>query len=237
MLKITEGILRKTKQPYQVTLLNVSHLKEIIKLQNQVYEQLADKSKLERLSEDEFNFILSGKGLMIGIDVNNELIAVRALLDPENDPNHLGRAIGLQETDLDKVIYQEVSFVHPDYQGNGLQKIMAKVIMEELDKTNHSYSYVCATVAPDNIPSLKDKFYQKMELKAFVTIYGEKQRYVFAKELNNQKIQNEIIEEKEIRINDVHLMNEYLKLNWVGTKLIEKNAQTYIALVNYSWIK
>src|SRR5699024_11520682 len=74
-------------------------------------------------------------------------------------------------------------FVHQDYQGNGLQKIMASLIMQELSKTSHSYKYICATVAPDNIPSLKDKFAQNMEIKALVTIYDEKQRYVFAKKL------------------------------------------------------
>lgn len=232
-LKITEGILKKAKQPYQVKLLNVNHLEKIIKLQNDVYEQLADKSKLERLSEDEFKFILSDKGLMIGVYVNNELIAVRALLDPENDPDHLGRAIRLKETELDKVIYQEVSFVHPDYQGNGLQKLMAKVIMEELDKTNHAYSYVCATVAPDNIPSLKDKFYQKMELKAFVTIYGEKQRYVFAKEINQTKPKKEIKKEEYVKLADVNHIIEFLKQNFVGIKLVEENAVYYIKLVEY----
>ena len=36
--------------------------------------------------------------------------------------------------------------------------------MERLKKDD--YKYVCATVAPFNIPSLKDKFAQQMEIAA-----------------------------------------------------------------------
>src|SRR5699024_4151640 len=107
--------------------------------------------------------------------------------------DHLGLAIGLEKSELDKVIYQEISFVHQDYQGNGLQKIMASLIMQELSKTSHSYKYICATVVPDNIPSLKDKFAQNMEIKALVTIYDEKKRYVFAKKIINVEIKHNII--------------------------------------------
>src|SRR5690625_1272300 len=107
---------------------------------------------------------------MIVIYVDDVLIATRSILNPGNDSDHIGLAIGLEKSELDKVIYQEISFVHQDYQGNGLQKIMASLIMQELSKTSHSYKYICATVAPDNIPSLKDKFAQNMEIKALVTI-------------------------------------------------------------------
>lgn len=230
MLKITEGILKKVKQPYEVRVLNVSHLSEIIKLQNHVYEQLADKSKLACLSEEEFKILLLEKGLMIGVYVNNNLIAVRALLDPENDPNHLGLAIGLAKTDLDKVIYQEVSFVHPDYQGNGLQKIMATSIMDEFNKTNHHYLYVCATVAPHNIPSLKDKFAQHMEIKALITIYGGKQRYVFAKDLTKHPEEKEVIYEEYIQLNNIHSVKKFLDLNYVGVNIINKNTEYHIKM-------
>ncbi len=233
MLKITEGKFKKTKQIYEVRSLNASHLEKIIKLQNHVYEQLADKSKLERLNESEFKFILSENGLMIGVYVDNELIAVRALLDPKDDPNHLGLAIGLEEKDLNKVIYQEVSFVHPDYQGNSLQKIMGDLIMKELSKKEHPYLYVCATVAPDNIPSLKDKFAQQMEIKALVTIYGKKQRYVFAKEINQKKPKKEIKKEEYVKLADVNHIKEFLKHNFVGTKLVEENEEYFIKLVQY----
>lgn len=216
-------------------LLNLNNLKDIMKLQNTVYKQLIDKSRLERLTEEEYSFILSDNGLMIGIYVDNKLIAIRALLLPAEDPDHLGLAIGLGETELNKVIYQEISFVHPDYQGNGLQKLMAELIMKELHKKEYSYTYICATVASDNIPSLKDKFSQGMELRAFVTIYDEKQRYVFAKELTEHENKNGIIEEVNIEIANVNEIKRYLDLNWIGTELLQENDDYFIRFVQYKY--
>ncbi len=233
MIKMNEGILKTTKIAYEARLLNLNNLKDIMKLQATVYEQLIDKSKLERLTEEEFSFILSDNGLMIGIYVENKLIATRALLVPADDPDHLGLAIGLKETEIDKVIYQEISFVHPDYQGNGLQKLMAELIMKELHKKKHSYTYVCATVAPDNIPSLKDKFSQGMELRAFVIIYGEKQRYVFVKELAEHENKVEVIKEVKIELVNVNEIKRYLDLNWVGIELFQENDNYFMRFIEY----
>ena len=52
-----------------------------------------------------------------------------------------------------------------------------------ITKENSKYDYVCCTVAPFNIPSLKDKFSQGMEIAALKEKYGGSMRYVFVKEL------------------------------------------------------
>lgn len=233
MNKLSSGKLKQSKEKYEVRRLSVENIAEIMNLQNNVYQKLIDKSKLERLSEDEFTFILSENGLMIGVYVEDKLIAVRALLAPTDDPYHLGLAIGLEEKDLDKVIYQEISFVHPDYQGNSLQKIMGDLIMKELSKKEHPYMYVCATVAPDNIPSLKDKFAQQMEIKTLVKIYGEKQRYVFAKELRDTGSNKEVVKEVKVNLANVNEAKQYLDLNWVGTLLEQQANEFFIKFVQY----
>lgn len=235
-INVNQGILKAMKKSYEARLLNIKDIKSIINLQNTVYENLINKSNLEKLTKEEYNFILSGNGLIIGIYVKKKLIALRALLDPGNEPEHLGLVIGLSKQELDKVIYQEISFVHPDYQGNNLQKIMANLIMKELNKKSHSYSYVCATVAPDNIPSLKDKFSQEMEIRAFVTIYGEKQRYVFVKEFkgcnNNKKINKEIY----IDLDNVHEAKKHLSLGWKGIELCQESKRYFIKFTKYKCI-
>lgn len=233
MNNLSSGKLKQSKEKYEVRRLSLDNITEIMNLQNNVYQKLIDKSKLERLSEDEFTFILSENGLMIGVYVEGKLIAVRALLDPTDDPYHLGLAIGLEEKDLDKVIYQEISFVHPDYQGNSLQKIMGDLIMKELSKKEHPYMYVCATVAPDNIPSLKDKFAQQMEIKTLVKIYGEKQRYVFAKELRDTGSNKEVVKEVKVNLANVNEAKQYLDLNWVGTLLEQQANEFFIKFVQY----
>lgn len=164
---------------YQVVHLKEEHLNDIMKLQQKVYDALPNKSILQPLTEEELLFILNGQGKMIGAYVGEELIAFRALLLPEIDEEHLGYDIGLKEEEqLKRVLYQEISNVDPDYRGFGLQKTLAKVIMSLVDQTK--FDYVCATVMPYNIASLKDKFAQGMYIASLKYKYGGKLRYTFA---------------------------------------------------------
>src|SRR5690606_19568348 len=130
--------------------LSENHLHEILSLQEIVYDELKNKEILQKLTEDEFRYIVEGNGLAIGAFVGETLIGVRALLVPPIDEEHLGLAVGLKKEELEKVIYQEISFIHPSYRGNRLQQLLAKLIMETLNESDHSYRYVCCTVAPFN---------------------------------------------------------------------------------------
>ncbi|CUB54595.1 hypothetical protein BN2127_JRS10_02846 [Bacillus subtilis] len=183
MTVLYEGRLKQNNELFHVTLLSLEYIEQILLLQNVVVEALEDKSRLQPLAQEEFQYILEGNGMMIGAFIENELIAFRALLVPPIDDEHLGLDIGLPESELHRVIYQEISNVHPNWRGNGMQKILATVIMDELQKEDSKYDYVCCTVAPFNIPSLKDKFAQGMKIAALKEKYGGSMRYVFVKEL------------------------------------------------------
>lgn len=190
MTVLYEGTLKQNNESFHVTLLSLEHIEQILSLQNIVVKALEDKSRLQPLSQEEFQYILEGNGMMIGAFIENELIAFRALLVPPIDDEHLGLDIGIAESELHRVIYQEISNVHPNSRGNGMQKILATVIMDELQNEDSKYDYVCCTVAPFNIPSLKDKFAQGMEIAALKKKYGGSMRYVFVKELRGDKERN-----------------------------------------------
>ncbi|MGE6539906.1 GNAT family N-acetyltransferase [Bacillus luti] len=190
MTVLYEGTLKQNNESFHVTLLSNEHIEQILSLQNVVVEALEDKGRLQPLSQEEFQYILEGNGMMIGAFIENELIAFRALLVPPIDDEHLGLDIGLSEDELHRVIYQEISNVHPNCRGNGMQKILVTVIMNELQKEDSKYDYVCCTVAPFNIPSLKDKFAQGMEVAALKEKYGGSMRYVFVKALRGDKERN-----------------------------------------------
>lgn len=226
MKVIYDGRLKNGK-PFTVMKLTEKQLNDILTLQQYVYERLAQKEILEKLTVDEFRYILEGNGLIIGVIVDDTLIGIRALLVPPIDENHLGIAVGLQEEELEKVIYQEISFIHPSYRGNRLQQLLAKLIMEELNKTEHPYRYVCCTVAPFNIPSLKDKFNQKMQVKALKTIYDGKLRYIFMKDLKTTDEQ-QWQETKEVAMDDISLQQQLLQAGWFGYQLIDRNEQYFI---------
>ncbi|MDF9614782.1 MULTISPECIES: N-acetyltransferase [Bacillus cereus group] len=226
MTVLYEGRLKQNNELFHVTLLSLEHIEQILLLQNVVVEALEDKSRLQPLSQEEFQYILEGNGMMIGAFIENELIAFRALLVPPIDDEHLGLDIGLPESELHRVIYQEISNVHPNWRGNGMQKILATVIMDELQKEDSKYDYVCCTVAPFNIPSLKDKFAQGMKIAALKEKYGGSMRYVFVKELreDNERDWTDI---KSVPMNNAGGQQALLSEGYRGYKM-EKMDEDFV---------
>lgn len=164
---------------YDVQQLTTAHIPQLVALQQQVVAALENPAILQPLDEGELGYILEGNGVMIGLFDGEDMIAFRALLEPPLDDEHLGYDIGY--TPLEKVLYQEISNVHPQHRGQGLQQQMAQLIMQYVDRQQHTM--MCATVMPFNIASLKDKFSQGMYVGALKLKYGGKLRYVFAKSL------------------------------------------------------
>lgn len=215
MEKIYEGMLGET--PFYVTTLELLHLQEIENLQVEVYESLVDQSILQPLTSEEFAYILKGNGMMIGAYVGQNLIAFRALLNPPVDNEHLGYDCGITEDAFNRVLYQEISNVSPKYRGFGLQKILATIIMSQIDLSK--YDYVCSTVKPYNIPSLKDKFAQGLVVKGLKIKYVDKLRYIFFKDLRQEL---PIFKEKKtISMDDTVGQQQLLKQGYTGTSMYE----------------
>ena len=177
MTVLYEGTLKQNNESFHVTLLSLEHIEQILSLQNIVVEALEDKSRLQPLSQEEFQYILEGNGMMIGAFIENELIAFRALLVPPIDDEHLGLDIGLP-----KVSYTASSIKKSQTFIRTAEEMGCKNISKRhhgrIAKEDSKYDYVCCTVAPFNIPSLKDKFAQGMAIAALKEKYGGSLRYV-----------------------------------------------------------
>lgn len=220
---IYDGMLGET--PFFVIKLTLQHLQQIEELQVEVYEALADQSILQPLSTEEFEYILNGHGMMIGAYVGEELIAFRALLKPPIDEEHLGYDCGIAENEFQRVLYQEISNVSPKYRGYGLQKTLATVVMENIDL--EKYDYVCSTVKPYNIPSLKDKFSQDLVIKGLKIKYVDKLRYIFYKDLQQEKSSN-FTEKQVISMGDTTAQQQLLKQGFLGTSMFEENNDWFV---------
>ena len=220
---IYDGMLGET--PFFVIKLTLQHLQQIEELQVEVYETLADQSILQPLSTEEFEYILNGHGMMIGAYVGEELIAFRALLNPPIDEEHLGYDCGIAENEFQRVLYQEISNVSPKYRGYGLQKTLATVVMENIDL--EKYDYVCSTVKPYNIPSLKDKFSQDLVIKGLKIKYVDKLRYIFYKDLRQEMSPN-FTEKQVISMGDTTAQQQLLKQGFLGTSMFEENNDWFV---------
>ena len=196
--------------------LTLNQIEEIEALQQEVVDSLEDKSILQPLSRDEFEHILGNNGVMLGAFESAKLIACRALLKPDpTEDEHLG--VDARAVDLSRVLYQEVSFVHPSYRGHGLQRKLGQRIMELVNLAD--YDVICATVKPFNIASLKDKFSQGLHVVALKYKYGGKLRYVFAKYLHDEvKLTDEQV---VINMANTEEQQTIISQGYVGIKLIQ----------------
>lgn len=205
--------LLKERDPFYIRKLHLEDLDAILAVQKEVIQTLENRNSLAPLSEEEFTHILSDGGTMVGVFADGRLIAFRATLIPGDDNEHLGHDIGLEISEHSSVIYQEISNVLPLYRGHRLQNLMAKVLMEQLRIGD--FKYVCATVAPFNIASLKDKFAQQMEIAALKEKYGGVLRYVFVKHLHEDEKDYEV--EQYIPMHDTSTQQKLLAEGWRGT--------------------
>jgi len=209
--------------------LNVRYLSEhdlpaIEAVQDAVVAELAFASQYESLSTEEFLKLLGDKTIL-GAFHDETLIAFRALLIPPIDDEHLGRDIGYPEHLLARIIYQEVTNVHPSFRGYRLQQHLGRLLMEELSQDSR-FDLVCATVAPFNIPSLKDKFALGLRAGALKGKYGGKLRYIFMKELHTGWRPSG--ETEWIDMADTSLQAERLEEGWYGTGMRQEADNWYV---------
>lgn len=163
-----------------VRLLHHDQIEEIMALQQKVHASLEDPNRLQQLTRDEILVILD-QNLYAGLFDGDQLVASRAFLRPGEDAEHLGKDAGIPEEEWRSVIYSEITVVDSEYQGNGIQQKLGNWWLERLE--NSDYRYICTTVAPLNIPSMKDKFALGMVIVALKEKYGGKLRYIFARDL------------------------------------------------------
>ena len=168
---------------------------------------------------------LERKGMMIGAYYEDQLIAFRAMLEPEIDADHLGIDAGIQDSRLEQVIYSEISNVDPDFRGNGLQSLLGQLLFQEVDE--RQFRYICTTVAPFNIASLKDKFALGMEIVALKEKYGNLLRYVFIKTISHEVQEKHDVERHYVDMGQTEEQQRYLREGWRGTGM-ERRADKWL---------
>jgi len=220
-------MMLKSGKEIEVERLTKDHVEEVLELQQTVIDELTTKSVLEPLSKDEFLFMLNGKGLMIGAFFNKRLIAFRAMLEPEIDEEHLGKDAGLPESELPLVLYSEITNVHPEFRGNNLQVILGEILMNEVDINR--FRYICTTVAPFNIASIKDKFAHGLKIVSLKIKYGDLLRYILMKDLLSPIEEDSSLESRSILMANTEEQQQLLQSGWIGTG-IEKINEEWVVL-------
>lgn len=213
--------------PYHLTVRLVTEQERhlIIELQEKVYASLAEPEQLQRLTEEEMTVIIQQQLFAGAFLETGELIAVRAFLRPGHDSEHLAQDVGIPKEQWDDVIYSEVTLVDPDFQGHDLQKKLGDWWLKQLEGSDTRY--ICATVAPFNIASIKDKFQLGMEIAALKYKYQGKLRYVFVKNLQEER--NHAHPTYKVQMKDVDKQQQLLSEQYRGIALSKEKEEWWVS--------
>ncbi|KIL51242.1 hypothetical protein KP77_07540 [Jeotgalibacillus alimentarius] len=225
-------VVRKSdnaKIQYVIRQMTEDHFDEFKSFQQKVVSGIEDASSLQPLTDEEILYVSGEGGILLGVYAEDKLIAVRALLFPGDDEENLGRDLGLSYDEQMRVVHQEISLVDPDYRGNGLQQVMAKVIMQELKFTHTYFEHLCCTVSPTNIPSMRDKFKQEMIVVDVKVKYGNMPRYIFYKPLK-QKLFIDKDSYIFVRTDKAKRQKDFLAAGYVGVGISRTKLGTWLAM-------
>lgn len=149
---------------FHISMANSQDSIEIYSLMRKVYDKLEDKSLFFCDDLDYVQRHIESEGFAIKVEQDGKLVASLIVRFPMDDEDNLGNDVGISE--LHKVAHLESIVVDEECRGNGLQDKMIKCAEEIIRESG--YTYLMATVSPDNKYSL-DNFerngYEVMKIK------------------------------------------------------------------------
>jgi hypothetical protein len=222
---IEKGIIYKNRinaAEYQMNFLEEKHLNSVMVLQDIIISKLNDRTIFNRFSSEFIQKLINDQGKMIGIFVEDELIACHALCFPKPDDlnNNLGRDIELPEEQVINCVNFQGVFVHPEYRGNRLGLKMNQKMIEIL--RNKPYRHALATVSPHNIISVDMFFKSGFNIRGLKYKYENKMRYIFYKDIRSDS--EKVFYYRTILLNsEIEKQQAILKKGYWGIELRNKN--------------
>ncbi|WLR52726.1 GNAT family N-acetyltransferase [Bacillus tianshenii] len=208
-----------TTHLYEMRKLGTEHLEEIETLQQTVIAEMPIKEYCDALSQQELLNVLGERGLTLGVFVEGKCVGFHAVLFPGLDEENLGYDWGLDSKQLMQAAHLEIVLIYPEYRGNGLQQLMAKELLEMLNKMEN-IRYVFETVHPLNTPSVKNTLKHDVVIVELKEKYQGTLRYIFMQDLQ-QPILIDEASVVEVRQEDITKQQQLLKNGYVGFDLIK----------------
>ena len=163
----------------EVRQLQQNDLMSVIKLQDKVYECLPDKTQFVLTTADEFAESIV-YDYCIGAFSGDILAAVTTIVLNRASTRNVGYVLGFEAADC---VTYDTTFVHPNYRGRGLQQHFMP-IKDDISRRNGA-KFAFATVAPDNIYSLRNLTESGFKIIDKKELYGGVDRLILQKDLRS----------------------------------------------------
>jgi ribosomal protein S18 acetylase RimI-like enzyme len=147
-IKMHWGRLLQESVRYEMRFLDRSALQDMLNLQELIARDIPSPEIFRLHDEDYFRRLFKSERSVIGVIVDDSLIAYSLIYIPGKDGENLGRDIGLPEEELERVAHLQAAVVHPACRGNGLQKRMGAAHLGVIE--GMGLEHVLCTVSPEN---------------------------------------------------------------------------------------
>ena len=193
-------------------------IEKYLKLQEDVYDSLSDKSQYVKMSKEEIkNALGSLRGIPLGIFIGKELLGAWIAISYGDCRENLARDLNLPKKEHSRTITFDTAILHPRLRGQKINSIMAKQIMQAVKSKGFIYSV--ATIEPKNYASLSSVLGAGHAVVARKSKYGGLDRYIILANLKNP-INFDIDNPKIIDCNNVDEIEKYLTKGYAGTRLL-----------------
>lgn len=209
---------------YEIRFLDKNNLKDMIKLQGIIIDNLPDKELYQPASSDLFEKRLSKKQSVIGVLTDDGLIAFGIFYTPGKSIDNLGKEIHMPDSDLIDVAQLQYIVVHPNYRGNSLQK---KLITQLLSLAhNIGCKYALGIISPKNYFSLRNMLCLGFVIRDINKKHGGMDRCVMYKDLvNANPIWREVV---NIVHTDIEGQEKLLEKGFVGIDVSTTYAENFV---------
>lgn len=216
--RLEDGTEEKT---YEMIFLDHTHLDQVMALQEVIYDTIDNREKFVPDPREFYDEIAltEGRGKMIGVFVEGEMIAARSISFPGLSYENLAWDLNLPEEEMLRVCHLEASMVRPDYRGNRLQGLMMRPTLKYARQ--RGCGMVLCTVSPYNYPSLKNVMEAGLlvrDVKVREGVYGGKLRFLLAMNLRRQ-VEPVFLESCAVMNTVIEVQKGLLEAGYVGYRL------------------
>ena len=223
-LKQKDRTVQSKVLKYMITPLYEEHLPVIMALQECIIQSLGRPDLLQPFSCDFMRQHMGRQGMVLGVFVENRLVAFRNVYfpDPHDEEWNLGRDLALPAEALAKVANLQMVCVHPRFRGNGLALKMNQISLGQL-RERGTHPHVCATVSPYNIwnlPILLNTGFRVAKLK---NKYGGKLRYILHQDLHKPYLFHDdgVV---QARLEDFDTQKKLISAGFSGVALVRRES-------------
>ena len=223
---LATGLLRRNgKDPrsrqmeYIITYLEEKHLPLVMRLQEVILQKLSRPDLLQSFSHDFMKRHMGPQGVVLGVFVEEQLVAFRNLYypDPWDTEWNLGLDLELPGDELARVANLQMVCVHPRFRGNALALKMNRVSLGLL-RERGTHHHICATVSPYNIWNIPVLLASGFRIAKLKNKYGGKVRYIVHQDLRSPMEFNDH-SAVQVRLEDLDAQQKLLGSGFYGVGL------------------